>query len=699
MKHFSQDDALACLRHERRSALTSAASSTSASPRRAAGCPATTSASSAFLREHLDELAFHTAESLAQGAGCQRGRGRALLPPARVRALPRAARPRARRAAGRPRRRRGGRDAASTLGRKVQRDIASLGVLPQLLDEPLEPAAAAIAGARTTWFLGQPRDLRPGRLRAAAAAPGARRRPPRGSLVRRPAARARRRGRRGGLHVPAVRAADARADAHARAAGARSSSSPTAARTTSSRRPTSCSPSRWRARRCCSRFTPAVCVLEALVAQRGDARRRPHARACSRRRPTFVAAQELVVERTSRAGRDRAGSRVNAFTESGLAARRRRRRFRGRGQGHDLDGGTARHARLARVRGLRLPRGRRRGAAAARGGRDDRRPDDQPGAVLPRRHAVGAPRRHAQPVRPARVAGGSSGGSGAAVAYGAVPLALGTDGGGSIRIPASFCGVVGHKPTFGLVPVTPGFRGWETLSVVGPIARTVADARTLLDVIAGYRPERSRQPRRARALPAPGRARVGALRIAASVDLGHLPVEPAVRAAFRAARGRAARRRLARSRTPARSRSRARRCGTRSRSPRATPPTARCSSGRSCSRPTRRGCSPPAPTSRPRSTSTRWTSAPATSAPGRRFFERLRRAADADDADDGVRGRQLTPGRDRRAPGRSVLRRLVRVLPAREPDRHAGHDGALRLRRGRPADRAAGDGRRAARTP
>jgi len=84
-----------------------------------------------------------------------------------------------------------------------------------------------------------------------------------------------------------------------------------------------------------------------------------------------------------------------------------------------------------------------------------------------------------------RVAGGSSGGSGAAVASGAVAMALGSDGGGSIRIPASFCGVVGHKPTFGLVPVTPGFRGWETLSVVGPITDTVANARRLLEIIAG----------------------------------------------------------------------------------------------------------------------------------------------------------------------------------------------------------------------
>ena len=60
-----------------------------------------------------------------------------------------------------------------------------------------------------------------------------------------------------------------------------------------------------------------------------------------------------------------------------------------------------------------------------------------------------------------RTPGGSSGGAGASVAAGMTSLALGTDGGGSIRIPASFCGIVGHKPTFGAVPKDPGFPGLE----------------------------------------------------------------------------------------------------------------------------------------------------------------------------------------------------------------------------------------------
>ena len=84
-----------------------------------------------------------------------------------------------------------------------------------------------------------------------------------------------------------------------------------------------------------------------------------------------------------------------------------------------------------------------------------------------------------------RTPGGSSGGAGASVAAGMTPIALGTDGGGSVRIPASFCGVVGHKPTFGLVPKEPGFKGWKTLSVDGPITRSVRDAALALSVLAG----------------------------------------------------------------------------------------------------------------------------------------------------------------------------------------------------------------------
>jgi len=75
----------------------------------------------------------------------------------------------------------------------------------------------------------------------------------------------------------------------------------------------------------------------------------------------------------------------------------------------------------------------------------------------------------------ARTPGGSSGGAGASVAAGMTPMAVGTDGGGSVRIPASYCGLVGVKPTFGLVPKEPGFPGWKTLSIIGPLPCGLGD--------------------------------------------------------------------------------------------------------------------------------------------------------------------------------------------------------------------------------
>ncbi|HUO65822.1 MAG TPA: amidase family protein, partial [Terriglobales bacterium] len=89
------------------------------------------------------------------------------------------------------------------------------------------------------------------------------------------------------------------------------------------------------------------------------------------------------------------------------------------------------------------------------------------------------------PWNPSLTPGGSSGGAGAAVAAGLGPLAVGTDGGGSIRIPASFCGIYGLKPSFGRVPQGPGFPGWETFSATGPMTRTVRDAAAMLDAMAG----------------------------------------------------------------------------------------------------------------------------------------------------------------------------------------------------------------------
>jgi Asp-tRNA(Asn)/Glu-tRNA(Gln) amidotransferase A subunit family amidase len=137
-----------------------------------------------------------------------------------------------------------------------------------------------------------------------------------------------------------------------------------------------------------------------------------------------------------------------------------------------------------------------------------------------------------------RTAGGSSGGAAAGVAAGMTPLAIGTDGGGSIRIPACFCGVVGLKPTFGLVPKLPGFRGWPTLSVAGPITRTVRDAALLLAATAGVHPADDLS------LPGPPvdylaealrEDDLSDLRVAHTEDMGFAPVDAEVRAAFRRA--------------------------------------------------------------------------------------------------------------------------------------------------------------------
>jgi amidase len=85
----------------------------------------------------------------------------------------------------------------------------------------------------------------------------------------------------------------------------------------------------------------------------------------------------------------------------------------------------------------------------------------------------------------ARTAGGSSGGSAAALATGMVPLAEGTDLGGSLRGPAAFCGVVGFRTTPGLIPRYPSALAWDSYSVEGPMARTIADTALMLSVMAG----------------------------------------------------------------------------------------------------------------------------------------------------------------------------------------------------------------------
>jgi len=133
------------------------------------------------------------------------------------------------------------------------------------------------------------------------------------------------------------------------------------------------------------------------------------------------------------------------------------------------------------------------------------------------------------PWNPALTPGGSSGGAGAAVAAGLGPLAVGTDGGGSIRIPASFCGIYGLKPSFGRVPQNPGFPGWETLSHTGPMTRTVRDAALMLDAIAGPDDrDRHSLPAVAQLFLAACEGGIAGLSVAWSPDLGYARVDPEV---------------------------------------------------------------------------------------------------------------------------------------------------------------------------
>jgi aspartyl-tRNA(Asn)/glutamyl-tRNA(Gln) amidotransferase subunit A len=132
------------------------------------------------------------------------------------------------------------------------------------------------------------------------------------------------------------------------------------------------------------------------------------------------------------------------------------------------------------------------------------------------------------PWNPAKTPGGSSGGAAAAVAAGMGPLAVGTDGGGSIRIPCGFTGLFGLKPSFGRVPAWP-LSPFGTVAHVGPITRSVADAALMLEVLAlpdardwhALPPE----PRDWRSGLEHG---VEGLRIAWSPDLGYAKVDPEV---------------------------------------------------------------------------------------------------------------------------------------------------------------------------
>ncbi len=138
-----------------------------------------------------------------------------------------------------------------------------------------------------------------------------------------------------------------------------------------------------------------------------------------------------------------------------------------------------------------------------------------------------------------RTPGGSSGGPAAAVAMGFTGFEVGTDIGGSIRVPSSFCGVYGHKPSFGIIP-TFGYldnpsshRNVADVNVFGPIARSVDDLELLLGVLAGPGPDDA--PAWRLDLPAPRATELGAFRVAAWLDDDFVPVDPAVRDVMAAA--------------------------------------------------------------------------------------------------------------------------------------------------------------------
>tara|TARA_Y100000590_G_scaffold394244_3_gene473206 strand:- start:1365 stop:2816 length:1452 start_codon:yes stop_codon:yes gene_type:complete len=129
-----------------------------------------------------------------------------------------------------------------------------------------------------------------------------------------------------------------------------------------------------------------------------------------------------------------------------------------------------------------------------------------------------------------RTPGGSSGGAAAALAAGMTPLELGSDIGGSIRIPAHFCGVYGHKPSYGLIsmrghiPPPPGFRNsGDTLSVAGPLARSSADLEVALSVLAGPKTDDCVAWRLA--LPPPRHKNLKDFRVAVWPDDQHCPIE------------------------------------------------------------------------------------------------------------------------------------------------------------------------------
>src|SRR5437899_8857911 len=134
------------------------------------------------------------------------------------------------------------------------------------------------------------------------------------------------------------------------------------------------------------------------------------------------------------------------------------------------------------------------------------------------------------PWDPTRSAGGSTGGGAAGLVTGMITLAEGTDVGGSLRIPASFCGVVGLRPSVGLVPTYPADWAWDTLQVEGPVARTAEDVALMLQAVAGPSPlSPLAQPTAGRNfVAAPARALPPGPRVAYCPDVAGIGIDPAI---------------------------------------------------------------------------------------------------------------------------------------------------------------------------
>ena len=138
------------------------------------------------------------------------------------------------------------------------------------------------------------------------------------------------------------------------------------------------------------------------------------------------------------------------------------------------------------------------------------------------------------PFDPMLNAGGSSGGSAVALACDMLPVCTGSDTGGSLRIPGAICGVVGFRPSPGLVPVERRGLGWTPISVVGPLGRTVADACLLLGAQAAMDDcDPLSYPVDARAFAVPETRDLGSLRVAYTEDFGICPVDQPIRKVFR----------------------------------------------------------------------------------------------------------------------------------------------------------------------